>query len=652
MSGFLRPWERSQGALRHKRHAGVAYGQPAARGRPAPSPLPPEAAAFEAHVDPALLEAATRRAQVLGVGVDEVLRCHGILSPDQIAEALADHLGLPLDPLEENYSSPRLDAACVGVLARVGARREPLVTVAPRGDGVRKLADAIAKNPRLTLHLRLTSPERLSAHVRKICSEKLAREAVQGLQLQRSDLSALGYQGHQLRWFTILFGATIISAGVLAPDRLFIATEYFLALSFISWMLLRLLACTIRTPEKSLRRIPDRSLPIYTIIVPLYREAAVVTNLIAALRRLDYPPEKLDIKLLLEEDDFETRAAVAEAGIAAPFEIVAPTREGPRTKPKALASALPFARGSFVVVFDAEDEPESDQLRKALAVFAVNPPELACLQARLAVDNAADGWLSRHFTAEYAGQFDVFLPALASLHLPLPLGGTSNHFRVEALRRVGGWDPFNVTEDADLGMRLARFGYRTGVINSTTWEEAPVTLRQWLRQRTRWFKGWMQTWTVHMRHPLRLRRELGWRGFAALQLLVGGTVLSALVHPLFVGLVLIDIWTYEIFEIGTTIEEQVRKSLALITLFTGYLGSALFGLVGLARRRLHGCAWVLITIPIYWLLLSVAAWRALYQFVTAPYYWEKTEHGLARSSYRAGRRGAKGSAVDGRRARH
>ena len=96
------------------------------------------------------------------------------------------------------------------------------------------------------------------------------------------------------------------------------------------------------------------------------------------------------------------------------------------------------------------------------------------MQARLAIDNASDGWLSRHFAAEYAGQFDVFLPALAKLRLPLPLGGTSNHFRADVLRKVGGWDPFNVTEDADLGMRLARFGYRTGVIGSTTWEEAPV----------------------------------------------------------------------------------------------------------------------------------------------------------------------------------
>jgi cellulose synthase/poly-beta-1,6-N-acetylglucosamine synthase-like glycosyltransferase len=279
-------------------------------------------------------------------------------------------------------------------------------------------------------------------------------------------------------------------------------------------------------------------------------------------------------------------------------------------------------------------------LRKALAAFLDGPPELACVQAHLAVDNIGDGWLCRHFAAEYAGQFDVFLPALAGFNLPLPLGGTSNHFRTDLLRRVGGWDPFNVTEDADLGMRLARFGYRIGVIDSSTWEEAPIGYSQWLRQRTRWFKGWMQTWIVHMRHPLRLWRDLGMRGFMTLQLLIGGTVLSALVHPFFLALVLVHAGTGELFTHGATGEETARKVLALATLLIGYLGSAFFGFVGLERRGMLRAAWVLPTVPLYWLLLSAAAWRALWQLVSAPHHWEKTEHGLARSSLRAERRAA------------
>jgi cellulose synthase/poly-beta-1,6-N-acetylglucosamine synthase-like glycosyltransferase len=632
-------FEHRRPPLRAERHARVAPAPTSvAAGRSLP--LPFELAAFEGVVDPALLEAAATRAEMLGVGGDEVLRAHGVLPSELIAQAIADQLGLLLDPLDDELPPHDLTTACGGVFARIGPDDKVRVTVAPRGDGIGRLAEWVAREPRLADHLRMAAPERLAKHVRKVCAADLAHEAIDGLRDRRPDLSAKGYGWNQLRWFTILFAAAVCAAGILAPEQLFVAFEYFLGLSFISWMVLRLAACCVPEHAQRMREIPDRLLPIYTIIVPLYREAPVVGQLIAALRRIDYPREKLDIKLVLEEDDHDTRVALANHTLAAPFEIIAPPRSGPRTKPKALAAALPFARGSFVVVYDAEDDPDPDQLRQALSAFLNGPPELACVQARLAVDNVEDSWLCRHFAAEYAGQFDVFLPALAGFRLPLPLGGTSNHFRTDALRRAGGWDPFNVTEDADLGMRIARFGYRIGVINSTTWEEAPVGYSQWLRQRTRWFKGWMQTWTVHMRHPWRLGRELGLRGFMALQLLVGGTVLSALVHPFLLAIVLSDALSGALFAPVDTVEQAVRKGLALTTLLTGYLGSAFFGLVGLERRRMLRAAWVLPTIPFYWLLLSAAAWRALWQFVTAPYHWEKTEHGLARSSLRAERQTA------------
>ena len=237
-------------------------------------------------------------------------------------------------------------------------------------------------------------------------------------------------------------------------------------------------------------------------------------------------------------------------------------------------------------------------------------------------------WLTRLFTAEYAGLFDVFLPGLAAWRLPLPLGGSSNHFRTSVLREIGAWDPYNVTEDADLGMRLARFGYRTAVIPSTTYEEAPARFGPWLRQRTRWFKGWMQTWLVHMRSPLRLPRELGLPGFAVFQLLVGGTVLAALVHVLFAARL---VWTLATAPPDDAMA-QVLLGFDAVTLLSGYLISAALGLIGLARRRLLGCAWVLLLMPVYWLLLSLAAWRALFQLLRDPYRWEKTEHGLARTS--------------------
>ena len=292
---------------------------------------------------------------------------------------------------------------------------------------------------------------------------------------------------------------------------------------------------------------------------------------------------------------------------------------GPRTKPKALNVALPFARGTFTVVYDAEDRPEPHQLRDALAAFRDGGDDLACVQARLCIDNTADSWLARYYTAEYAGQFDVFLPGLTALRLPLPLGGSSNHFYTATLREVGGWDPYNVTEDADLGMRLARFGYRADMISSTTYEEAPAQAGAWLRQRTRWFKGWMQTWLVHMRQPRRLLRELKLPGFIAFQLMVGGNVLAALVHPLFVaGLIWSiasggDLWRND--NAAVLIFGTLYGTTAII----GYLSSGFLGWLGLMRRGLLSSAWVLALTPLHWLLLSLAAWRAVYQLAVSPY---------------------------------
>jgi cellulose synthase/poly-beta-1,6-N-acetylglucosamine synthase-like glycosyltransferase len=315
-----------------------------------------------------------------------------------------------------------------------------------------------------------------------------------------------------------------------------------------------------------------------------------------------------------------------------PFEIVIAPGAGPRTKPKALNAALPFVRGRYVAVYDAEDRPQPDQLRAALAAFRTGDDTLACVQARLTIDNTADSWLTRLFTAEYAGLFDVFLPGLAAFRMPLPLGGTSNHFHTATLRALGGWDPYNVTEDADLGIRLARAGFRTTVVASSTYEEAPARLMGWIRQRTRWFKGYLQTWAVHMRNPLRLWRELGTGGFLVFQLVIGGAVLAALVHGIFAGVLGWQIATGFLWSGKTGVFEQAVAGLYFATLVTGYCLSGLLGFIGLSRRRLLRSAGYLLLLPFYWLLLSAAAWRAVFQLIRSPYRWEKTDHGLARTS--------------------
>ncbi|QRG08762.1 glycosyltransferase [Xanthobacter dioxanivorans] len=333
---------------------------------------------------------------------------------------------------------------------------------------------------------------------------------------------------------------------------------------------------------------------------------------------------------MVEEDDAGTRAAIAAEGLPPHMEELAVPPVGPRTKPKALDVALPFARGTFVAIYDAEDLPEPDQLRRALEAFRAGGPSVACVQARLCVDNGEDSWISGHFAAEYAGQFDVLMPMLSALGLPILLGGTSNHFRRRVLEEVGAWDPFNVTEDADLGIRLARAGWATRVIASTTYEEAPVTSQAWLGQRTRWLKGWAQTLLVHSRSPRVLVRDLGARGTLALGVLTAGPFAAALVHPFCLALFAGDVVRGVVGLPCDTLAEVLTSALTYSTLAAGYAGSAVTAVAGLRRRGLPVRWWIILTIPAYWLLLSVAAWRAVGELVRRPHFWRKTEHGLGR----------------------
>jgi cellulose synthase/poly-beta-1,6-N-acetylglucosamine synthase-like glycosyltransferase len=386
----------------------------------------------------------------------------------------------------------------------------------------------------------------------------------------------------------------------------------------------RILVAVSPAPKQvpSASALPDHELPIYTVIAPLHREARVVDQLLSAIEKLDYPAEKLDVIIIVEADEPATRAAITRRKHRLPITVIPAPPAEPRTKPKALNIALELAHGSFVAIFDAEDRPESHQLRRALEAFRSAGDDLACVQARLCIDTDAT-WLARYFTAEYAGHFDVFLPKLAAFGLPLPLGGSSNHFRTAALREAGGWDPYNVTEDADLGMRLARLGYRCGVIESTTFEEAPATTWRWLGQRSRWLKGWMQTSLVHMRQPQRLFHELGSRGLATLVLLVGGNAFVALVHPVFVfGL-------SRKVAFGT--EGSIDAALCGISVVAGYGPSVALAWRGLSFRGVPDKLRILAWTPLHWLLLSVAAWWAAIELILAPFRWNKTEHGLDRA---------------------
>jgi len=314
-------------------------------------------------------------------------------------------------------------------------------------------------------------------------SERLKRERPE---FSAATLNKLAY------CIPLLFGVGALAALLTSVSTIMLCALAVLPAAF------RILVVVSPTqgPRRASSAIAHEALPIYTVIAPLHREARVVDQLLSAIEQLDYPAEKLDVIVIVEADEPATHAAITRRKHRLPLTVVPTPPAGPRTKPKALNIALELARGSFVAIYDAEDRPESQQLRRALETFRSAGDNLACVQAPLCIDTDTT-WLARYFTAEYAGHFDVFLPKLAGFGLPLPLGGSSNHFQTAVLREAGGWDPYNVTEDADLGMRLARLGYRCGVIESTTFEEAPATARRWLGQRSRWLKGWMRLSRVY-----------------------------------------------------------------------------------------------------------------------------------------------------------
>ncbi len=436
-------------------------------------------------------------------------------------------------------------------------------------------------------------------------------------------------------WQAVLLGglAGLIAGGTLvAPGATMACLTAAVTLPFVGVVFVKLLALVamMRSPRTvgAGHRLPDALLPSYTVLVPMFDEAAVLPALIEALSTLDYPKDKLEVILILEQTDGATQRAMAALALPAHFRTLIVPNGQPRTKPKATNYALSFASGDFVVVYDAEDRPEPDQLRRAAAAFATGDASLACVQARLNIFNPKDSWISQQFTVEYSTLFDAVLPALAALRLPVPLGGTSNHFRRQTLVAIGAWDPFNVTEDADLGLRLARQGFTTEVLASTTWEEAPNTFRQWLPQRTRWLKGWFQTYFVHTRRPWRLMRELGILRMIGFNLVLGGLLLATLLHPLFYVLVAWNLTMPAGRAIPDVFGGNVMWVMSGTTLVLGYLASIAAGIIA-ARRRGHGLVWAAIQSPLCWLLISLAAYRALWQLWRQPFLWEKTQHGRA-----------------------
>ncbi|MGP9813602.1 glycosyltransferase [Rhodopseudomonas sp. NSM] len=591
----------------------------------------PELDCLRGVLAPDLLQAARRRAQQLGIGADQVLIRWAVIDEAAYLQRLARHLRIAREDFArvDRDDTPLHDdqmrfAAASGVMP-LRRNGELVWAMAPRRVAARTLCEVLHDRPSLRDRFRIATHGAMQQFLQQT-GRGLAQHASLGLQRRYPALAVTPCDG-RIGWRAGLGRAA--GGALLAAAMLLLCAGHsgvIPALLFLGFIGLRLAASLLpRQPAARSARRPDHELPIYTAIAALYREASSVASLVEAIEALDYPPEKLDIILVVELDDLATRAAIARLGSRPHLRMLIAPAVGPRTKPKALNYALPFVRGGMVTVFDAEDRPQPGQLRAAIDAFARGGPKIGCVQAGLCVDNITHSWLSRLFLAEYAGQFEAVLPGLTRLGLPLPLGGSSNHFRTGVLRAVGGWDAYNVTEDADLGFRLARFGYTAISFDSRTFEEAPIGLAAWLGQRTRWMKGWMQTWCVHMRRPRLFWRDAGWRGLLALNLIVGGGVLSALIHPL----MLLDLAATGWSLASGGPADGLSAGLHGLTIAAGYIGSAVVAAIGLKRiGRLRECPWLLL-MPLYWICLSVAAWRALGELVWKPHHWQKTEHGVA-----------------------
>ncbi|WP_396837150.1 glycosyltransferase family 2 protein [Mycobacterium sp. ITM-2016-00317] len=430
----------------------------------------------------------------------------------------------------------------------------------------------------------------------------------------------------------LLAAAAFAMPDVIAPTLMCVVTIlYLVATVDRHYLLIKGMGSSalIEVTDDEAFDIPEAELPVYTVLLPVYDEPSIVSNLISGVLRLDYPRDKLEILLLIEEDDIATQTALLDADLQDIRVVIVPESH-PRTKPKACnyGMSLPGLCGEMVTIYDAEDIPEPLQLRRAVAAFRRLPKEIGCLQARLGYFNERQNLLTRWFSIEYDQWFGLILPAVEELGCVVPLGGTSNHMRTRTWRDIGGWDEFNVTEDADLGVRLARYGYRTLILDSITLEEANSDVINWIRQRSRWYKGYLQTMLVHLRDPVALHREIGTKATLRLINMTGGVPMTSALNIVF-WFTMVQ-WILGRPAFIEHLFPPVTYYLCLMLFIVGTPVSIFMGLIVTKTLDKPHLWWAALVMPPYWILQSIAALKAAIQLAIRPSYWEKTVHGLGR----------------------
>ncbi|MBF9045179.1 glycosyltransferase [Rhodobacterales bacterium HKCCE4037] len=583
-------------------------------------------------VTPAQLRRAERAQRGTSLSLGQVLMTHGAVSEAELLSALVHIYGVGLADFDMTAPDPALATlltakAAIANEAVLWQRSGSAVVVATsRPDRIGHLRHCLPADTRILMAL--ASRAQVIEAQRRVYGPRLARLA-EGR--APANQSCRNWQGPSMGLWGPALGLGLLLGLLLAPQALILAAFGLAIFVFAVNLVLKTasFAAAIRAGSGAPNAAPrhgSRFLhpPTVTMIVPLFREPEVAGALVDRLRQVDYPRERLDVLLAIEEDDPLTLSALRTGTLPAWMRAVVVPRGTPRTKPRALNYALSYARGDIVGIYDAEDRPEPDQIARVVQRFAELPREVACLQGRLDYYNARHNWLSRLFTVEYAAWFRVLLPGVQRLGLVVPLGGTTVFLRRDVLEEVGAWDAHNVTEDAELGLRLARAGYTTEIVDTTTFEEANAAPLPWIRQRSRWLKGYIMTWGAAMRRPSVLWRELGAKRFWALQVQFLGAVLGFLLAPL--------LWSFGVKMFG------LWHPMDAVLTGRGYLilgGFMLSGLVLSLAVTIHACRAphlrhlrpIAPLIEPYYLFGTIAAWIGLAEVLARPFFWAKTSHG-------------------------
>ncbi len=584
------------------------------------------------------IEAALAEQRRTGSRLGDVLLHAGIISEADLIRVLAEKLQMP--PLD--LAGGEVHAEAVRTIPEEVARALGVAPVAADETALYiAVADALGPDDLRTLRLYtdleivafLAPVSQIEEILEATYRSDYLRLAVEDLKVRLPENCAnqvlTGPQkGFLIGLLLVIVVGLVLDARATAVVLVALASVFYLASSFYKFRLIyKALGhpYEVDTTEEEVDALDERRLPVYSILVPLYKEAPVLPALISGLEGLNYPRTQLDVLLLCEEDDEESILAIEEMNLPPHFRLIVVPHAQPKTKPKACNYGLMLARGDITVIFDAEDRPDPDQLKKVVVAFAKSDPAVTCVQAKLNYYNPDQNLLTRWFTTEYSMWFELLLPGLDADGAPIPLGGTSNHFITARLRELGAWDPYNVTEDADLGIRLHKAGYRTAMVDSTTLEEANSDVKNWIRQRSRWIKGYVQTYFVHMRNPLLLMRQAGLKGFVSFQLVVGGAFIF-LLNPIFWLLTTVFFFTRADF-IQAMFPTFVFY-LAALMLFVGNFVFLYLNVAGSIQRGQFSLAKYALLSPLYWGLMSLAAWKGVIQLVRNPFYWEKTTHGL------------------------